>query len=159
MNKLIAFFGILLLSTTAQAAPIKALIVDGQNNHEWKKTTPLLKQYLEETGLFQIDVATTPEGGGDLSGFKPNFAKYKVIVSNYNDAPWSAATKKAFEEYVRNGGGFVSVHAADNSFPEWKEYNRMIGVGGYRQSRAASAQRISHREKREPAEVAALARA
>jgi hypothetical protein len=32
---------------------------------------------------------------------------------------------------VRNGGGFVSVHAADNSFPEWPEYNQMIGVGGW----------------------------
>ena len=32
---------------------------------------------------------------------------------------------------MKNGGGFVSVHAADNSFPEWKEYNQMIGLGGW----------------------------
>ena len=32
---------------------------------------------------------------------------------------------------MKNGGGFVSVHAADNSFPEWLEYNKMIGVGGW----------------------------
>ena len=41
--------------------PMKALIVDGQNNHAWKTTTPLLKKFLEETGLFSVDVATSPE--------------------------------------------------------------------------------------------------
>src|SRR4029077_17049909 len=28
------------------------------------------------------------------------------------------------------GGGYVSYHAADNAFPEWKAYNLMIGIGG-----------------------------
>src|SRR5262249_15901790 len=32
---------------------------------------------------------------------------------------------------VRGGGGFVSVHAADNAFPQWREYNEMIGLGGW----------------------------
>ena len=33
----------------ATAAPLKALIVDGQNNHNWRETTPILKK-LEQTG-------------------------------------------------------------------------------------------------------------
>src|SRR5207247_9740172 len=40
-------------------------------------------------------------------------------------------TQRAFEEYVRNGGGFISYHAADNAFPEWRAYNEMIGLGGW----------------------------
>ena len=32
---------------------------------------------------------------------------------------------------MRGGGGFVAVHAADNSFPKWPEYNEMIGLGGW----------------------------
>ena len=40
------------------AAPIKVLIVDGQNNHAWKETTPVLKKILEQDGKFQVDVAT-----------------------------------------------------------------------------------------------------
>jgi hypothetical protein len=32
---------------------------------------------------------------------------------------------------MKNGGGLVVVHAADNSFPEWLEFNRMIGLGGW----------------------------
>jgi type 1 glutamine amidotransferase len=39
--------------------------------------------------------------------------------------------KADFEKYVREGGGFVSYHAANNAFPEWVEYNRMIGIGGW----------------------------
>ena len=38
---------------------------------------------------------------------------------------------QTFADFVRGGGGFVSVHAADNSFPQWADYNRMIGVGGW----------------------------
>jgi type 1 glutamine amidotransferase len=34
-------------------------------------------------------------------------------------------------EYVHGGGGFVVVHAANNSFGDWKEYNEIIGLGGW----------------------------
>src|SRR5215469_293562 len=118
------------LSSAPAAEPLKALIVDGQNNHNWKATTPLLKKHLEDSGLFKVDVATTPPEG-DLSGFKPDFAAYDVVVSNYNGSPWPEETKKAFERYMREGGGLVVVHAADNAFPEWPAYNEMIGVGGW----------------------------
>jgi type 1 glutamine amidotransferase len=55
-------------------------------------------------------------------------------VANYDvpDERWSDTLKASFEHYVLNGGGFVSVHAADNAFPNWKAYNLMIGVGGWR---------------------------
>jgi type 1 glutamine amidotransferase len=110
---------------------LKVLIVDGQNNHGWQKTTPILKAALESAGIFSVDVATSPGAGQSLAGFKPDFAKYRVIVSNYNGEDWPETTRLAFEDYVRNGGGFVSVHAADNAFPKWAEYNRMIAVGGW----------------------------
>ncbi len=117
------------------AAPKRILIIDGQNNHQWQLTTPVLKQRLEETGLFKVDVATTPPKGSDMAAFHPNFKPYAALVSNYSDfgggGVWSAGTQKDFEAYLRGGGGFVTVHAADNAFPMWKEYNRIIGVGGW----------------------------
>ena len=109
----------------------KVLLVDGQNNHKWAETSPVMKKLLEETGLFAVDVATSPAKGADMAPFRPKFADYKVVVSNYNGEPWSAETKASFEKYVRGGGGFVSVHAADNSFPEWPAYNEMIMLGGW----------------------------
>jgi len=122
---------LLLIATTISAAPIKALIVDGQNNHDWKATTPVLKKILEDSGLFAVDVATAPSKKAEMGSFRPGFSGYKVIVSNYNGEAWPKETQDDFVKFVRDGGGFVSVHAADNSFPEWPEYNEMIGVGGW----------------------------
>jgi uncharacterized protein len=110
---------------------LRALIIDGQNNHDWKTTTPLLKKALESSGRFKVDVATAPPAGKIISDFKPKFAEYDVVVSNYNGSRWPASTEKEFEAFVAGGGGFVTVHAADNSFPDWPEYNRIIGVGGW----------------------------
>jgi type 1 glutamine amidotransferase len=122
----------LVLASAIFGAPkMKVLIVDGQNNHKWQETTPVLKRLLGETNLFEVDVATSPAQGQDMSGFKPNFAAYQVVVSNYNGDPWAPATKDAFEKFVAGGGGFVTFHAADNSFPEWNEYNQMIALGGW----------------------------
>ena len=118
-------------SDAGKKTALKALIIDGQNNHNWKGTTPVLKKLLEETGLFQVEVATTPGNKPPLDGFKPDFAKYDVIVLNYNGAGWPQETEKAFVEYMRNGGGLVIYHAADNPFPKWTEFNEMIGVGGW----------------------------
>jgi len=118
-------------ATAPAAPPLEALIVDGQNNHPWRETTPLLKKQLEETGLFAVDVATSPEKGQDMSGFKPDFAAYDVVVSNYTGDPWPEETREALVEYVSGGGGLVIYHAADNAFPDWQQFNEMAGVGGW----------------------------
>jgi type 1 glutamine amidotransferase/HEAT repeat protein len=117
-----------LADANAKDGKIDVLLVDGQNNHNWRATSPVLLTILADAGLFDVDVATTTK---DLSKFRPNFAKYDVVVSNYNGADWPEETRKAFVDFIRGGGGLVSVHAADNSFPRWKEYNEMIGVGGW----------------------------
>lgn len=150
---------------------MRALIVDGQNNHDiWPKTTAMMRRYLEETGLFTVDVARTAavwqgepcqdDGGATAErrrrlleaypvpgwkpepvsvmpladpDFKPDFAAYDVVVSNLGmgTAPWPRETELAFERFVAGGGGFVPVHAANNAFPHWLEYNRMCGLGGW----------------------------
>ena len=148
---------------------LKVLLIDGQNNHAWQQTTPILKWALEDSGRFTVTVSTTPGPTPRLpaplkadatveqkakyqaavakakeeaatynaakdrlwSSWHPKFKDYDVVVSNYNGDLWPEAARQEFVDYVRNGGGFVSVHAANNSFPEWKEYNEMIGVGGW----------------------------
>jgi uncharacterized protein len=123
------------LADSAKAAPITVMILDGQSSgpyHDWQHTTPVLKKELDETGLFQVEVVTAPPANGDFSQFHPDFSKYRVIVLNYDAPDWPAELKTAFETYVKNGGGVVSYHAADNSFPQWAEFNKMIGVGGWR---------------------------
>lgn len=43
------------------SAPVlKALIIDGQNSHGvWPKTTMMMKDFLEQTGLFEVDIHRT----------------------------------------------------------------------------------------------------
>ena len=129
----IALAGALLFSAT----PIHVMLLDGESGgpyHQWQLVTQVLKKELDETGLFQVDVVTAPPAGADFSKFKPDFSQYQVVVWNY-DAPderWPADLKASFQKYVMNGGGFVSVHAADNAFPGWTAFNEMIGVGGWR---------------------------
>ena len=109
----------------------KTLIITGQNNHNWKASSPVLKQILDETGLFSSEIMITPGKGEDMKTFNPDFTKYKLVVIDYNGDSWSEKTNSAFVEYVKNGGGVVLYHAADNSFPSWKEYNEMSGLGGW----------------------------
>jgi type 1 glutamine amidotransferase len=139
------------------SAQIKTLIIDGQNNHDqWPKITYMLRSYLEETGLFEVDVnrtAFTNKGDEFLKEFKiegmprtesfgkniadpnfsPKFSKYDLVICNFGwgAAPWPEKTKEALDKFVKKGGGFVVMHAADNAFPEWPEYNKMIGLGGW----------------------------
>jgi hypothetical protein len=119
------------------ATPTRVMLLDGESAgpyHRWQAITPVLKKQLDETGLFQVDVVTAPPAGASFIRFKPDFTKYQVVVLNY-DAPddrWPADLKTAFEQYVRNGGGLVTVHAADNAFSGWKAFNEMIGIGGWR---------------------------
>ena len=113
------------------AEPLKLLIIDGQNNHDWKKTTPVMHQQLLASGRFKVDVATSPGNRQDMSRFRPQFKNYDVVLSNYNGAAWPDETKSAFIEYLAGGGGFVVVHAADNAFADWPEFNEAIGLGGW----------------------------
>ncbi len=109
----------------------RALIVTGQGTYNWEASYPVLKTILDETGLFKTDVVITPEKGGDMSKFSPDFSRYKVVVLDYNGDSWTDATKKAFVDYVSNGGGVVAYGESCMAFPDWKEYNEMIGLGGW----------------------------
>ena len=113
------------------APPLRALIVDGQNYHNWQQTTPVLKKLLEETGLFSVDVATSPPHGQDIEPLSARLRAYNVVVMNYHGDDWPAATQGALERYMAEGGGLVIVHGASLNFPQWKAFNEMIGLGAW----------------------------
>jgi len=130
-----------LAAQAPRAIPI--MLLDGESAgryHDWQHVTPVLKKILDETGRFDTTVVTAPPAGADVSTFSPQWQRYKAVVMNY-DAPderWPSPLKASFEQYVRGGGGFVPVHAADNAFPNWAAFNEMIGVGGWRGRTAQS---------------------
>jgi len=142
MKNLILTLSAVLLFTAESCAktrePIKALIVTGQNNHNWKVSNVAIKQTLENSGLFTVDVAISPAQGEDMSAFHPDFKAYKVVVLDYNGDRWSAATDQAFLDYINAGGGLIIYHAADNTFSDWLEFNKIIGFGGWGNRNEAS---------------------
>ena len=118
-------------SACAKGEKIKALVVSGQNNHNWPVSHKVLKMILDNSGMFTTDIALTAPAGGDMSGFCPDFSAYDVVVLDYNGDRWPEATDAAFMEYVRKGGGVIVYHAADNAFAGWDEFNKVIALGGW----------------------------
>ena len=114
-------------SNYAAEPKLKAVIVDGVNNHDWVAGTAAIKKILQGTGQFIVDVATYPQ--------LPEFAHYDVVVNNFKGGHtatgtrWPAEAERALEAYVLGGGGLVIFHAANNAFLNWPAYNSMIGLG------------------------------
>jgi type 1 glutamine amidotransferase len=122
----------------AEPRKVSVLIVDGMNNHDWERATRILKSILVASGRFTVDVATSPPANAPASRWaewRPAFARYDVVLMNFNGGHtaqgvhWPRELEKALEDYVSQGGGLVSYHAANNTFPNWPAYNQMIGLG------------------------------
>lgn len=116
--------------------PIRTLIVDGpQKYHQPKETTPVLKDMMEKSGRFVVEVSTAPthKAGQEPPAYQPAFDRYDLIVVNegFGAQPWPRKTEAAFERFVKNGGGMVSYHAANNAWPQWRAYNEMTAIGGW----------------------------
>lgn len=119
----------LLAGPAAAAEGLRVLIFSGQNNHNWRETTPQLKTILETSGRFAVEVTEQPARCDAAT-----LAKYDVIVSDWNTwgpaavKEWPDAMRAAFLDFVRNGKGFAVVHAGGSSFTDWPEYQQIAGA-------------------------------
>jgi type 1 glutamine amidotransferase len=119
-----------------QSARIKVLIIDGYSNHDWQRTTRLVRGILEPTGLFEIAVSTAPASTNDpaYATWSPAFKDFDVVIQTCNDLggkgpPWPAPVREAFEKFVSGGGGVFVLHSGNNAFTDWEAYNKIIGLG------------------------------
>lgn len=117
---------------------IRVLIVDGINNHDWQTATREVQNMLLESGRFTVDVSTTPLVAAPPEAWatwRPDFSRYQVVINNFNGGHldngirWPPEVERSFERYIRQGGGLVVFHAANNAFLHWDAYNDMIGLG------------------------------
>lgn len=106
------------------AGRIPVLIVSGANNHDWQWTTPALEAMLEKTGKFDADVTYTP---ARTLAEPLALARYRALVLDYNGPRWGEAAEAAFLAAVRAGTGVAVVHAANNAFDGWKDYEELVG--------------------------------
>lgn len=115
---------------------IQVLIVDGYSNHDWKQTSSITKEILEESKLFNVDITTAPAttNQDSLAHWHPDFSKYEVVIQNTNNIQnralrWPRKVEEELEKYVSKGGGLYILHSGNNAFDHWKEYDRMMGIG------------------------------
>lgn len=118
---------------------IRVLILSGENNHDWRTTTPCLRRFLLNTGRFDVRVNEEPTGMTAST-----LAVYDVVVLDYNGPRWGHTSEKALEKFVHSGKGLVAVHGATWAFsglvvlgdhhvptgiiePAWPQYKQMIG--------------------------------
>jgi type 1 glutamine amidotransferase len=119
---------------------VKVLIITGDHGHNWKETTPFLKELLTKAG-HKVDVTESPSK--DLTS--DNLARYDVLLLNYRNTPkgakenpasvWSEDNKKAFTEAVKGGKGLVVYHHASAAFVGASEFDKefeKIIAGGWR---------------------------
>jgi hypothetical protein len=112
------------VSAAADSDKIRVVIIDGQNNHNWRSTTPWMKKVLEDSGRFAVAVSSNLKPGdkpGSITEtvpFPPDLSTYDVVLSNYNGADWPKDFQTALADWLNSGkGNLVIVHAANNSFP------------------------------------------
>lgn len=119
-----------LANAAPDSKPISVLVVGGQNNHNWQVGNEFLMKLLTSSGFSAVESNTPPKGATAeaWAAWKPEFGKYQCVVLDYNGEMWPDAVKAAFEKYVSDGGSVALVHAANNSFTGWVEYEKMVGM-------------------------------
>ena len=100
---------------------LKVLIIDGQNNHDiWPKTTMMMQDYLEQTGLFEVDI--------ERSAFTWNGVGVDQNADGEEDDDW-------FEKFpLRDGKTYVRIDTPkhDKNFnPDFSNYDVVVSNFGW----------------------------
>ena len=120
-----------LLALVAGAASPSVLLITGQNNHDWMRTTTVLQDILHSARQADVTVSLTPPKGADSAAWdawRPDFAAYDVVLLNYNGEMWPEQVRADFEAYVAGGGAVLVQHAANNPFGGWEAFESMVGL-------------------------------
>ena len=113
---------------SAAPAPIRAAVLTGANNHDWPWTSREIAGALRETGRFEVEVVDAPATWLADAGQRAQRGELHVLVLDYNGPRWGEAAERGFLAAVEGGVGVAVLHAADNAFPGWAEYERMVGL-------------------------------
>jgi type 1 glutamine amidotransferase len=116
----------------AQTPPkIQALIITGQNGHDWRQVEAPLRKMLEDTGRFEVRVTEEFRGAGPET-----LAPYDLVILNYYEKnrpelKWGERAEQALLDYVRSGKGLVVYHFSVAAFNGWSEYEKLC-AGNWR---------------------------
>jgi type 1 glutamine amidotransferase len=119
---------LLMAAATTATEPLRVLILSGANNHDWKSTTPVLRQLVETCPRFKvIDVIEDPS---QVTAELLN--RCDVIASNWSAYPemaghqWGEKAERDFVDWVKAGHGFVVFHAASATSQDWPAFQQLV---------------------------------
>jgi type 1 glutamine amidotransferase len=136
--RILRSIGLILLMGAGSAAfgqtpKLRALIITGQNtaSHDWRATTPVLRNMLENTGRFEVRVTEEFRGAGPET-----LAPYDVVIVNYYDARkpelrWGERADQALLNDVGAGKGLVIYHFSLAAFDGWTDFEK-LSAGNWR---------------------------
>jgi type 1 glutamine amidotransferase len=115
-------------TTAPQEPPIRTLLVSGANNHDWEWTAPEIARALTETGRFEVAITYEPAKALAEAPALAAAGKLQLIVLDYNGPRWGEAAEQGFLQAVTGGVGVSVLHAANNAFPGWTDYEQLVGL-------------------------------
>lgn len=104
---------------------IETLLVTGKNNHDWARSAPFCRDLMQGTRRFNVRLTEQPS---EILADHTALSKCKLIFVDYNGPDWSNEAKENFVDAVRKGAGVCLLHAANNSFMGWKEYEEICAL-------------------------------
>ncbi len=118
----------LALSTLADTNQIRVLIVTGQDwpGHLWRETAPALRQLLEEDKRVTVRIVEDPHMLDTAA--LTNYSVVLLHFQNWQQAGPGSASRENLQQFVKKGGGLMSVHFACGAWQgEWPEFANIIG--------------------------------
>ena len=100
---------------------IKVMFLRGGGVHDWRNCTPILANVLEKTNDFEI---TFTENLDDL---KEHIKQFDIIIQYTTGMQLTTEQENGLCDFVQNGGGYVGIHSASDSFKNADRYWEMVG--------------------------------
>ena len=100
---------------------IKVMFLRGGGIHDWRNCTPILASVLEKTNDFEV---TFTENLDDL---KERIKQFDIIIQYTTGMQLTKEQEKGLCDFIQNGGGYVGIHSASDSFKKADRYWEMLG--------------------------------
>jgi type 1 glutamine amidotransferase len=108
------------VGVTGAAEKTKVLWLRG-GGHDWENNPPILKAVLEATNDFEV---TFTENLDDL---KERVKEFDVLAVYTTGMTLTKEQETGMCDFVQNGGAFVGIHSATDSFKDSDRYWEMVG--------------------------------
>jgi uncharacterized protein len=118
------------ITKTTNVADFKVLIFHKTNG--FRHTGAITSGIQMITDLGVSNGWTTDETQNSADFNTTNLVQYKVVIwaNTSGDNLLSTTERAAFETFIRNGGGFIGIHAATDTYRNgsWSWYNDLVGA-------------------------------